>query len=209
MAQGGFFSYTFMSRAKGGTGKPYVWTLSGALPSSLLFNSKTAKLSGVVASTASISAYPLKICVTGGKKGSIPKTRNSICKTTKLIVVAGVPASKTATGTYVGNINYPNLNPAGSTGCEAKVILRSVTLVEGAGGAITGTTNHEKMATLAGTRIGSEITATLQSSWGPRGPYVWQWDGATISGTLPAFCWDLSTGVKLNESSYTFTLQRS
>ena len=81
--------------------------------------------------------------------------------------------------------------------------------MEGAGGVITGTTNHTQMKTLAGSRVGSAITVTLQTTWGQRGPYVWQWSGAAISGTLPAFCWDLSTNALLNEGSYTFTLQRS
>lgn len=114
-----------------------------------------------------------------------------------------------SSGTYNGNINFPDLSgSSGDTGCQAKVIARSLTLVESAGGALRGTTNNEKIPTLTGTRSGNTITVTLQSAWGARGPYIWQWNGGSISGTLPAFCWDLSSNALLNEGTYIFTLTR-
>ncbi len=209
--QGKSYNYSFAARVTGGTGKPYKWNFTGALPSSLRFNASSGKILGVVTSTAPVGAYPLSICVTGGKKGATSKIRNTICKSTSLSVVQGAsstPAVNSATGTYAGDINFPNLNPTGSTGCEAKVIARTVTLVEGAGGALTGSTNNEMMPTLTGVRVGNTITVTLQSRWGARGPYTWQWTGNSISGVLPAYCWDLSTYALLNEGSYTFNLMR-
>lgn len=210
--QGKSYNYSFAARVTGGTGKPYKWTFTGALPSNLNFNASSGKILGVVTSTSSVGTYSLSVCVTGGKKGATSKIRNTICKSTSLKVIQGAsttPAANNATGTYAGNINFPNLNPTGTTGCEAKVIARTVTLTEGAGGAITGSTNNEMMPTLTGTRVGNTLTITLQSRWGARGPYTWQWTGDSISGILPAYCWDLSTFALLNEGSYTFTLMRS
>ena len=210
--QGKSYNYSVAARVTGGTGKPYKWSFTGALPSSLRFNASSGKILGVVAGTASVGTYPLSICVTGGKKGATSKIRNTICKSTNLKVVQAnpsTPAADVATGTYAGNINFPNLTPpSGITGCEAKIIARTVTLTEGAGGAINGSTNNEMLPTLTGTRVGNTITVTLQSRWGARGPYAWQWSSDSISGTLPAFCWDLSTFALLNEGSYAFTLVR-
>lgn len=211
--QGKSYNYSLAARVTGGTGKPYKWKFSGALPANLTFNASSGKILGIVHSAASVGTYPLQVCVTGGKKGATAKIRNTICKSTNLRVVLGtspLPATNNASGTYAGNINFPNLTPSsGITGCEAKVIARTVTLVEGAGGAITGGTNNEMMPTLTGTRVGNTITVTLQSRWGARGPYTWQWNGDSISGILPAYCWDLSTYALLNEGSYPFTLVRS
>lgn len=114
-----------------------------------------------------------------------------------------------ATGTYSGNIDFPDLSVPGVSGnCGAQVIYRSFTLQENAGGKITGTTNGG--ANISGTRVGSAITVTLQiTPWGLRGPYVWQWDGTTLSGRSPAFCYDTATYAILKESSYSFTLKKS
>lgn len=114
-----------------------------------------------------------------------------------------------ATGTYSGNISWPNIQPAGTSGsCGAQTVYRSITLQESAGGKITGTTNSS--ATFSGTRVGSAITVTYQtSSWGMRGPYIWQWDGTTLTGILPAICYNTSTYAILAESSYSFTLKKS
>lgn len=208
--QGKSYNYSVAARVTGGTGRPYKWRFTGALPSNLRFNASSGKILGVVAGTAPVGTYPLSICVTGGRATS--KIRNTICKSTNLKVVPATPSTPSAgiaTGTYAGNINFPNLTPpSGITGCEAKTIARTVTLNEGTNGAINGSTNNEMLPTLTGTRVGNTITVTLQSRWGARGPYVWQWGGDSISGTLPAFCWDLSTFALLNESSYTFTLVR-
>lgn len=210
--QGKSYNYSLAAKVSGGTGRPYKWNFNGALPANLKFNASSGKILGVVLSTASIGSYPLNICVTGGKKGATSKIRNTVCASTSLKVVAKtstLPSGTGASGTYAGTINFPNLTPSsGVTGCEAKTIARTVTLVESASGAITGNTNNEMLPTLTGTRAGNTITVTLQSRWGARGPYTWQWNGNTISGTLPAFCWDLSTFALLNEGSYTFTLTR-
>jgi hypothetical protein len=211
--QGKSYNYSLTTRVTGGTGKPYRWSFSGALPVKLSFNASSGKILGVLDSTATVGTYPLRICVTGGKKGATSKIRNTICKSTNLKLVPGAstnPPTNNASGAYAGNINFPNLTPAsGTTGCEAKVIARTVTLVESAGGAITGSTNNEVMPTLTGSRVGNTITVTMQSRWGARGPFTWQWNGDSLSGILPAFCWDLTTFALLNEGTYPFTLVRS
>ncbi len=102
----------------------------------------------------------------------------------------------------------------GNTICKStslKVVQGTLTTptTDNADGTLTGSTNNEMMPTLTGTRVGKAITVTLQSRWGTRGPYSWQWNGNTISGILPAYCWDLSTFALLNEGFYTFVLQKS
>lgn len=111
-----------------------------------------------------------------------------------------------ATGTYSGDIDWPNIQPAGISGnCGAQKIFRSISLQESQGGKITGNINNG--VSVNGTRVGSAITVTLpNTAGGLRGPYTWQWNGATLSGTLPAICYDTSTGAVLSESSYTFNL---
>ncbi|MFZ2227281.1 MAG: putative Ig domain-containing protein [Candidatus Nanopelagicaceae bacterium] len=114
-----------------------------------------------------------------------------------------------ASGTYGGNINFPNINPAGVTGCEAQVLYRSITLNEALTGAITGGTNNPNISIKSGNRVGNTINVTLKTAWGDRGPYVWQWNVNTLSGVLPAICSDNSTGALLSESTYAFSLQRN
>jgi hypothetical protein len=111
-----------------------------------------------------------------------------------------------ATGTYSGDIDWPNIQPAGISGnCGAQKIYRSISLQESQGGKIVGNINNG--VSVNGTRVGSAITVTLpNTAGGLRGPYTWQWNGATLSGTLPAICYDTSTGAVLSESSYTFNL---
>ena len=111
-----------------------------------------------------------------------------------------------ATGTYSGNVNFPNLNPSGVTGCEARVMSLSITLQEMSVGKITGNVSNGR--TLTGTRVGSAITVTMTTITGDRGPYTWQWSGNTLTGTMPAFCTDNTTGAVINESSYEFNLPR-
>lgn len=188
---------------KGGDGQGTVTANSGAIScGSTCQGSYTAGTQITLRATPSTgSAFSAwSGACTGG--GSCTFSLNSDTS-----VVATFVAS--ASGTYSGNINFPNLVPSsGITGCEAKVIARTVTLVESAGGTVTGSTNNEKLPTLTGNRSANTITVTLQSAWGARGPYVWQWSGGSISGTLPAFCWDLSTNALLKEGTYPFVLQR-
>ena len=114
-----------------------------------------------------------------------------------------------ATGTYSGNINWPNIQPAGISGtCGAQVIYRSITLQESQGGKIVGNINNG--VSITGTRVGSAITVILpNTAGGQRGPYIWQWNGTTLTGTLPAICFNTTTGAVLSESSYSFNLQKS
>lgn len=210
--QGKSYNYSFAARVTGGTGKPYKWSFSGALPASLNFNASSGKILGVLSSTASIGAYPLKVCVTGGKKGATAKIRNTICKSINLRVVQGAPTTPTAnnaSGTYSGNINWPDVSvPTISNTCGAQVMNRTITLQEGAGGAITGSADNGTQ--ISGTRVGASITVTLQTTrWGARGPFVWQWTGSTLSGTLVAICYNLSTFELLKEAQYSFTLAKS
>lgn len=114
-----------------------------------------------------------------------------------------------ATGTYSGNINWPNIQPAGISGtCGAQIIYRSITLQESQGGKIVGNINNG--VSITGTRVGSAITVMLpNTAGGQRGPYTWQWNGTTLTGTLPAICFNTTTGAVLSESSYSFNLQKS
>jgi hypothetical protein len=81
----------------------------------------------------------------------------------------------------------------------------SLTILETEGGKITG----QSSITFAGTRVGNAITVTASTNYGSRGPYVWQWDGTNLTGSLPWFCYNLSTGALYNESTYTFTYKRN
>lgn len=211
--QGKSYNYSVAARVTGGTGKPYKWSFTGALPSSLRFNASSGKILGVVAGTAPVGTYPLSICVTGGKKGANSKIRNTICKSTNLKVVQGAgtntPATNGAAGIYSGNVNWPDVSVTTiSNTCGAQVMYRTITLQEGAGGAITGSADNGTQ--ISGTRVGSSITVTLQTTrWGARGPFVWQWSGSTLSGTLIAICYNLSTYELLKEAPYTFNLTKS
>ena len=110
-----------------------------------------------------------------------------------------------ASGTYSGIAVTPNLNVSGRTGCEASTRTMSLTILETEGGKITG----QSSITFAGTRVGNAITVTASTNYGSRGPYVWQWDGTNLTGSLPWFCYNLSTGALYNESTYTFTYKRN
>lgn len=211
--QGKAYNYSLAARVSGGTGRPYIWRVSGALPVNLRLNTSSGKIVGVVSSPASVGSYPLQICVTGGKKGSTAKIRNTICKSTTLSVVLGTstptPTSNSAAGIYSGNVNWPDVSVTTiSNTCGAQVMYRTITLQEGAGGAITGSADNGTQ--ISGTRVGSAITVTLQTThWGARGPFVWQWSGSTLSGTLVAICYNLSTNELLREGTYTFNLTKS
>lgn len=209
--QGKSYNYSLATRVAGGTGKPYVWKFTGALPYNLKFSSPSGKILGVLSSTATIGTYPLKVCVTGGKKGATSKIRNTICKSTSLRVIQGAsptPTVNSASGTYSGNINWPDVSVATTSNtCGPQVMYRTITLQEGVGGAITGSVDNGTQ--ISGTRVGTSMTVTLQTSrWGARGPFVWQWTGSTLSGTLIAICYDLSTNELLKEAPYTFSLAK-
>lgn len=210
VTQGKSYNYSLASRVSGGTGRPYIWNLTGALPTRLGFNSSAGIIVGAVISPASVGTYPLTICVSGGKKGSIAKIPNRICKSTKLVVIAATTSTvNNASGIYSGNVNWPDVSVTTiSNTCGAQVMNRTITLQEGAGGAITGSADNGTQ--ISGTRVGSTITVTLQTShWGARGPFIWQWSATTLSGTLVAICYNLSTFELLREGTYAFTLSKS
>ena len=126
------------------------------------------------------------------------------CQTTTVTVT-----SQSASGTYSGNINLPNLYPAGVKGtCEGGVAYHSITLQESQGGRIVGEINGFP---LTGNRVGNAITVILQDTpQGQRGPYLWQWNGTTLIGTLPRFCTNPGDGhTWVRESSYTFNLPKA
>lgn len=110
-----------------------------------------------------------------------------------------------ASGTYSGIAVIPNLNVSGFTGCEAENRTMSLTIVETEGGKLTG----KGSTSFSGSRVGNVITATASTTLGPRGPFAWQWDGTNLTGSLPWFCVDLSTGALLKESTYTFSFKKS
>src|SRR5487761_2517016 len=161
VTQGKSYNYSLASRVSGGTGKPYIWNLTGALPTRLGFNSSAGIIVGTVISPASVGTYPLKICVSGGKKGAVAKIANRICKATKLVVVAAT--TNNASGIYSGNVNWPDVSvPTLSNTCGAQVMNRTITLQEGSRGVITGSADNGTQ--ISGTRVGSTITVTLQTS---------------------------------------------
>ena len=85
------FSYSFANRVTGGTGPPYIWKVTGALPSGLKLGTSTGKLSGTLSKTAKVSTYSLKVCATGAKRavsGSV--TSNTGCQRTKISVAKAV-----------------------------------------------------------------------------------------------------------------------
>lgn len=286
------YTYTFSTRVSGGTGKPYSFKVTGALPTGLKFSTK-GELNGAIPKTAKNGTYVLKICVTGAKKAGSTASWNTACRTSSLVLTGGStapgssgglpsynltitkagngqgtvssssgsiscgstcegqyvkntqvslsasPATGSAftgwsgactgtgtctvtitsnvsviatftasviensSGTYAGNVTTPTMAI-----CSPSTFERTVTLVETSGGAITGKTNHGYPTTLTGTRVGNSITVTLQMQFGPRGPFVWQWNGSTLTGSLPAFCIDTSTSALLGEGSYQFVLTK-
>ena len=110
-----------------------------------------------------------------------------------------------ASGTYSGLATIPNLNVSGLTGCEGSTRTMSLTIQESVDGKITG----KSTISFSGNRVGNVITVTASTIHGLRGPYVWQWDGTNLTGSLPWFCYNLSSGVVVNESTYSFAYKRS
>lgn len=205
------YTYALSTRVSGGTGKPYTFKLTGALPTGLKMSTK-GELYGAIPKTAKNGKYTFKICATGAKKTGSTASWNTACKTSTLTMTGGTAAVvenspgviiENSSGTYAGNVTTPPMAT-----CSPSTFERTVTLVETAGGAITGKTNHGFPTTLAGTRVGNAITVTLQMQFGPRGPFVWQWNGNTLTGSLPAFCWDADTLAQLGEGSYNFVLTK-
>lgn len=197
------YSYALSTRVSGGTGRPYVFKFTGALPTGLKLSTK-GELFGAIPKTAKNGKYVLKICVTGAKKAGSTASWNTACKTSSLVVIQGVASvAENSSGTYAGNVTTPVMAI-----CSPSTFERTITLVETTGGVITGKTNHGFPTTLTGTRTGNSITVTVQMQYGPRGPYVWQWNGNTLTGTIAAFCMDPDTSAMLGEGSYQFVLTK-
>lgn len=197
------YTYALSTRVSGGTGKPYTFKLTGTLPTGLKMSTK-GELYGAIPKTAKSGKYVLKICATGAKKAGSTASWNTACKTSSLTVTGGTASVvENSSGTYAGYVTTPVM-----ANCSPSTFERTITLVEGAGGAITGKTNHGFPTTLTGTRVGNSITVNVQMQFGPRGPYVWQWNGNTLTGTIAAFCWDEDTLAMLGEGSYNFVLTK-
>lgn len=209
--QGKAYSYSFLNRVTGGTGKPYSWKMTGALPIALKFNVKTAEIAGVVSKSAKVKTYTLRFCATGVKK-PIAKSINTSCKTTRLKVSkAKVTPSSTvpavSSETYVGNVEYPNLNtPAVSGGCEAKTLPFTIEIYENHTGQILGTTATS--LTFRWSASNNLVTVTFETNWGEMGPKIWKWDAGTLSGELPLFCRKLDTNELVNQTFVTFVGQQ-
>jgi hypothetical protein len=109
-----------------------------------------------------------------------------------------------ATGTYSGISIWPNQNLPGRTGCEGGPRTTTFVIVEEDNGVITGRSGIN----FSGYRKSNTMTITADTGkYGLRGPFVWQWDGTTLIGSLPAFCTDDATGALVGESTYTFNLK--
>jgi fibronectin type 3 domain-containing protein len=108
-------------------------------------------------------------------------------------------------GTYNGTLSQPG---ADYPGCPAQTISFSLTLTEGAGDSITGSTSNDRTIT-SGSITGDSITVNLSTMFGPAGPYTWTWDGAnTITGSMVYYCYDLSTYDIEYEGTETFSVTR-
>lgn len=110
-----------------------------------------------------------------------------------------------STGTYTGTAIWPNQNLPGHTGCEGGTVTTTFIIVEEDGGVITGRSGIP----FSGKRVGNTMTITADTGQGTglRGPFEWHWDGTSITGSMPAFCWDNVTGALVGDSTYTFNLK--
>lgn len=110
-----------------------------------------------------------------------------------------------STGAYTGTAIWPNQNLPGHTGCEAGTVTTTFIIVEEDGGVITGRSGIP----FSGKRVGNTMTITADTGQGTglRGPFEWHWDGTSITGSMPAFCWDNVTGALVGDSTYTFDLK--
>ncbi len=209
--QGKAYSFTLLNRVSGGTGKPYSWKVTGTLPSALKFDAKSATLAGVVSINTKVKTYTVRVCATGVKKPSATST-NTSCRIARLRVSkAKVIPSPTISGesaeTYVGNVEYPNLNtPAISGGCEAKTLPFTIEIYENHTGQILGTTATS--LTFRWSASNNLVTVTFQTHWGEMGPKVWKWDAGSLSGELPLFCRKLDTNELVNQVFVPFVGQQ-
>ena len=110
-----------------------------------------------------------------------------------------------SSGTYTGTKSFANLTGAGiGTVCSASGVLPvSITLLEASGGKITG-----NGGSISGTRAGEKITVTLENAWGLHGPYTWQVNGKTITGTWFVGCINDATNAELSEGVANLTMTR-
>ncbi|MDP1719980.1 MAG: putative Ig domain-containing protein [Candidatus Nanopelagicaceae bacterium] len=209
--QGRAYSYSLLNRVSGGTGKPYSWKMTGSLPSALKFDVKSAKIAGVVSKNAKVKTYTLRFCATGVKRPAAASI-NTSCKTTRIKVSKGkvIPRSTVpavSSETYVGNVEYPNLNtPAISGGCEAKTLPFTIEIYENHTGQILGTTATS--LTFRWSASNNLVTVTFETNWGEMGPKVWKWDAGSLSGELPLFCRKLDTNELVNQIYVTFVGQQ-
>jgi hypothetical protein len=193
---GGNSTYS-LKVSKAGDGQGTVSANSGAL--SCGSNCEESYSAGT---QVSLIASPSSGAIFSGWSGACTGTGScTVSLNSNVLVTANFSAN--SSGTYAGNVTTPVMAI-----CSPSTFERTVTLVETAGGAITGKTNHGFPTTLSGTRAGNSITVTLQMQFGPRGPFIWQWNGSTLTGTLPAFCVDSSTSAMLGEGSYQFVLTK-
>jgi hypothetical protein len=183
---------------KAGDGQGAVLTNYGPINCGATCQGKYA-----IGSELTLTANPIAGSVFTGWAGDCTGTGSC---TLKIDGNTNVKATFTlnASGTYSGTAVIPNLNVTGFTGCEASTRTMSLTIVESEGGKITG----KSTIPFTGTRVGNAITVTASTTYGLRGPFVWQWDGTNLTGSLPWFCYHLDTNELVNESTYTFTYKK-
>ena len=142
------------------------------------------------------------------KPSATPSAKPSVTPSAKPSPISTVSPTTSAAGTYGGRVTLPGVPPAfPNIGCDSESVYIYIYLRESQGGKIEADLGGS--STYSGTRVGSTISVTyLSQFYGQRGPFVWQWSGATLTGTLPYFCVLNGNGLVLGESTYNFILTR-
>lgn len=187
----GSVQVTASSSATGGTAPTCPWTAVSNNPSWIIINGAN---SGSGNGTVSYSVAPY----TGANKRTGTMT---IAGQTYTVTQAGVGV----TGTWSGPMNMPGAN---YPGCIAQTTSVSLYLSEDANSNITGSTSNGRTIT-SGIRNNNQITVSLNTMYGARGPYTWTWNGTnTITGSMAYFCYNLDTNALISEGTETFSVTR-
>ncbi|MGA3187907.1 MAG: Ig domain-containing protein [Bryobacteraceae bacterium] len=188
-------AYTQTFTASGGT-KPYVFALSGSLPSGFSFAAATGTISGT-ASEAESGSFTINVSDASGQKVSLPLTLTVNAApppAPPTVTLTGVPTNSgfeqqlaptlSSSGTYPVDINgtitltfTPSVTPPpGSTGTIDDLMIqfsngsRTIDFTIPAGSTTPTLTNASSITVLTGTTAGTiTLTTTLSTASGPLG----------------------------------------